>query len=125
MADRGKIKAFVQDVLGCGCAEEVFKIIDLRREEMAGAHYNRINIGNRLLIYIFRTDDPGFVRKDLAGIVRAGNGERDQKSFKRFRLVLASDDARVGIAAMKAYKELDFVDDRTFLHVVKKEQVTF
>jgi hypothetical protein len=33
MADKGKIKAFVQDVLGCGCAEEVFRIIDLGQEE--------------------------------------------------------------------------------------------
>ncbi|HEY3272207.1 MAG TPA: hypothetical protein VGJ92_00515 [Methanocella sp.] len=125
MADKRKIKAFVQDVLGCGCAEEVFKIIELRQEEMAGARYDRVNIGNRLLIYIFRTDDPGFVGKDLAGIVRAGKEERNQKSFNRFRLVLASDDSRVGTAAMKAYKELDFTDDRTFLHVVNKEQVAF
>ena len=67
MADRQKIKAFVQDVLGCGCAEEVFEIIDLRQETMAGTPYDRINIGNRLLIYIFRTDDTEFVKKELPG----------------------------------------------------------
>jgi hypothetical protein len=125
MADREKIKAFVQNVLGCGCAEEVFKIIELRHDEMAGKHYDHINIGNRLMVYIFRTDDPEFVRKDMARIIRAGKEERDSKGFNRFRLVLASDDARVGVAAMKAYKELDFADDRTFLHVVKKEQIAF
>jgi hypothetical protein len=125
MTDKGKIKSFVQNVLGCGCAEEVFKIIELQHEEIAGARYERINTGNRLLIYIFETDDPEFVRKDMARIVRAGKEERDQMGFNRFRLVLASDDTRVGVAAMKAYKELDFADDRTFLHVVKKGQIAF
>jgi hypothetical protein len=125
MADKGKIKAFVQDVLGCGCGEEVFKIIELRHDEMAGTHYDRINIGNRLLIYIFATDDPVFVGKELAGIVRAGKEERDREGFNRFRLVLSTDEARVEIAAMKAYKDLDFADDRTFLHVVSKEQIAF
>lgn len=125
MADRQKIKAFVQDVLGCGCAEEVFKIIDLRQEMMAGTPYDRINIGNRLLIYIFRTDDTEFVKKELPGLVRAGVEERDRNGFNRFRLVLATDEARVEIAAMKAYKGLGGTDDRTFLHVVDKEQVAF
>jgi hypothetical protein len=125
MADRQKIKAFVQDVLGCGCAEEVFKIIELRQETMAGTPYDRINIGNRLLVYIFRTDDSEFVKKELPGMVRAGVEERDRDGFNRFRLVLATDEARVEITAMKAYKALDFTDDRTFLHVVEKGQIVF
>jgi len=125
MADKGKIKAFVQDELGCGCGEEVFKIIELQQDEMAGTHYDRVNIGNRLLIYIFEADDPGFAGKELAGIARAGKEERDRKGFNRFRLVLSTDEARVEIAAMKAYRELDFIDDRMFLHVVSKEQIAF
>jgi hypothetical protein len=125
MADKGKIKAFVQDVLGCGCAEEVFKIIEFQQDEMAGTRYDRINIGNRLLIYIFQTDDLEFTGRELARIVRAGKEERDRKGFNRFRFVLTTDSDRVGIAAMKAYKELDFTDDRTFLHIVKKEQIAF
>jgi hypothetical protein len=125
MADKGKIKSFVQDVLGCGCAEEVFKIIELQQDEMAGERYDRINIGNRLLIYIFETDDPEYTRRELARIVRAGKEERDQNGFNRFRLVLATGDDRVGTAAIKAYNDMDLTDDRTFLHVVKKEQIAF
>lgn len=125
MADRDKIKAFVQDVLGCGCAEEVFKIIELRQESMAGETYDRVNIGNRLLVYIFRTDDPDFTGKEMSRLVRAGMEERNAKGFNRFRLVLASDNARAGTAAMKAYKALDFTDERAFLHVVEKGQVAF
>jgi|AGTN01.2.fsa_nt_gi hypothetical protein len=125
MADKEKIKAFVQDVLGCGCAEEVFKIIDLSREETAGLQYDRINIGNRLLVYVFQTDDPGFASNAMPRIVRTGVDERNSKSFNRFRLVLATDDARVGNDAMRAYLKLGFTDDRTFMHVVKKSQVSF
>jgi len=125
VADREKIKAFVQDVLGCGCAEEVFKIIDLRHETRAGEPYDRINVGNRLLVYIFRTDDPDFVKRELPGLVRAGVEERDRDAFNRFRLVLATGEPRVEIAAVKAYKGLGTVDDRTFLHVVDQAEITF
>ena len=124
-ADKEKIKAFVQDVLGCGCAEEVFKIIDLSREETTGMQYDRINIGNRLLVYVFRTDDPQFAINALPRMVRSGMDERNDKSFNRFRLVLATDDARVGDDAMRAYLKLGFTDNRTFMHVVKKDQVSF
>jgi hypothetical protein len=125
MADREKIKAFVQDVLGCGCAEEVFRTIELRHETMAGKPYDRINIGNRLLVYVFRTDDQEFVSREFPGIVRAGLDERNNKGFNRFRLVLASDNSRAGTAAMKAYEALGFTDDRTFLHVVRTGQIEF
>jgi hypothetical protein len=87
--------------------------------------YDRVNIGNRLLVYIFRTDDPELVIRELPRIVRAGLEERNVKSFNRFRLVLATDEARAGAAATRAYLKLDFTDDRTFLHVVKKSQTAF
>lgn len=125
MADKKKIKAFVQGVLGCGCAEEVFQQIDLSHAQLAGAKYDRINIGNRLLIYVFRTDDAQFVEGELSRIIRAGKAERDAKGFNRFRLVLATDEARVSGPAMKAYKKLDFLDDRIYLHVVGTGQVSF
>ena len=92
---------------------------------MAGKPYDRINTGNRLLVYVFRTEEPEFVATGLPGIVRAGMDERNSKGFNRFRLVLATDNARVGTAAMKAYKALGFTDDRTFLHVVKTNQILF
>lgn len=125
MADMEKIKAFVQDVLGCGCAEEVFRIIDLRQEAMAGKPYDRINVGNRLLVYVFRIGEPGFASRELPGIVRSGIRERDDEGFNRFRLVVATDNPRVEIAAMKAYQALDFTDDRAFLHVVENEQILY
>ncbi len=125
MTDRDKIKAFVQDVLGCGCAEEVFRIIEIRREERAGQPYDRINIGNRLLVYVFRTDDAGWASRTLADLVRAGKTERDAEGFNRFRLVLAADAPAAMSPVMKAYGSLDLVDDRIFLHVIPKRQAAF
>ena len=125
MTDRKKIKAFVQDVLGCGCPEEVFQRIDLRKAELAGEPYDRINVGDRLLIYIFRAADPRWAEKELPAIVRAGKGERDARGFNRFRLVLATDAAPVRDAATKAFEKLDIVDDRVHLHVVDQGQARF
>jgi hypothetical protein len=125
MADRERIKAFVQDVLGCGCAEEVFKVIELSQEKKGDVSYDRINIGNRLLVYIIRADDPGFVGEELPGMLFAGLKERDDGGFNRFRLVLASDAHSAGLAAMNAYKKTGLADERLFLHVVRPAQIGF
>ena len=125
MADRKKIKAFVQGVLGCGCEEDVFQITDLRREQMAGHAYDRVNIGNRLLIYIFSSDDPEWIKSQLPGIVRAGKAERDARGFNRFRIVVATDAPQVKRAAPEAYQRAHVTDDRVHLHVVGKAQVAF
>lgn len=125
MADREKIKAFVQDVLGCGCAEEVFKVIELRHKRKGAVKYDRINIGNRLLVYVFRADDPAFIGEELPGMLDEGLKERDSGGFNRFRLVLATDVPSAGVAAMNAYKEAGRADDRLFLHVVHPAQIKF
>ncbi|HUL62971.1 MAG TPA: hypothetical protein VLT35_07890 [Methanocella sp.] len=123
--EREEIKAFVQDVLGCGCAEEVFQVIELRRETMEGKPYDRINIGNRLLVYVFHTDDARWAEVTLARLVRAGKEERDALGFNRFRLVLATGRPAAMGAATKAFGRLPPVDDRTYLHVVRGQQITF
>ncbi|CAJ37703.1 hypothetical protein [Methanocella arvoryzae] len=118
MSDVKKIKAFVQNVLGCGCSEEVFRIIEETPAEYKGVGYSRINVGNRLLVYVFRTDDEAFALEQMEEIIRAGLADRDRHSFNRFRLVYA----------MRRHEELrDIVekafgslktDDRTHIHVV-------
>ncbi len=125
MADREKIKAFVQGVLGCGCAEEVFKTIESRHAKKGGVRYDRINIGNRLLIYVLRADDPEFIGTELPGMLFAGRKERDDAGFNRFRLVLATDAPAAGTAAMTAYKKTKLTDDRLFIHVVHPAQIEF
>ena len=118
-----KIKSFVQDVLGCGCAEEVFRTIELKPDVYGNTPYDRINIGNRLLVYIFRDLEPGFIRNELAGVARAGKKERDGAGFNRFRLALADVSPADRRTAKQMFEGLDFLDDRMYLHFVKKGQV--
>jgi hypothetical protein len=52
-----KVKTFAQETLGCQCPEEVFDFIDSQRDIELFPQIsltNKINIGNRLLIYIIQ-----------------------------------------------------------------------
>jgi hypothetical protein len=118
MTDTVKVKAFVQNVLGCGCGEEVFRVIEVQKESFDGVPYDRIDIGHRLLVYVFRTDNKVFITRSTAAIVDKGTGERDSKGFNRFRLVWATDQASPGDAAQDAFEEHGPPDDRVYVHIV-------
>ena len=123
------IKRFVRQVLGCECPEEVFKHI----ESTSGLPLDsgiilrrRLNIGNRLLIYVVMAENGTFVREALPELVKTGMAERDGKGFNRFRLVLASDD-RKGIEdiAERTFNSLLLRDEKVHLHVVEKNALSF
>lgn len=125
MSDVQKIKAFVQDVLGCGCSEEVFRIIEETEGDYKGIGYSRINVGNRLLVYIFRTDDRDFILDEMSEVLGTGLVDRDQHGFNRFRLVYAMQrplEERGWV--VKTFNGLK-TDDRTFIHVVDKKAADF
>ena len=66
-----KIKSFATQTLGCQCPEEVFNFIDCQRNiELSNQILliNKINIGNRLLIYVVETDDINFINNNLSTI---------------------------------------------------------
>ena len=50
-----EIKRFVQETLGCSCPEEVFNKIDYQKES-DGISGSRVNVGDRLLIYIINME---------------------------------------------------------------------
>jgi len=88
-----KIKSFAKQTLGCQCPEEVFDFIDCQRDiELSNQILltNKINIGNRLLIYIVETDDINFIKINLLAILQFGVKERDSKTFNRIRFVIAT-----------------------------------
>lgn len=122
------LKKFLRQVLGCECPDEVFNHI----ESASGIPLdngiilrNRINVGNRLLVYVVTADSVDFVKERLPGLVIAGKDERDGKGFNRFRLVLASDD-RKGLEeiAERAFNALPERDEKVHLHVVKKSALS-
>ena len=125
MTDKEKIKTFVQEVLGCGCSEDVFKIIEENGREYKGIEYSRINIGNRLLVYLFRTDNRQFILDEMRQNLQLGVADRDENGFNRFRLVYAMrQPADAGVSVKKIFDSMN-VDDRTHIHVVNSQIINF
>jgi hypothetical protein len=90
MITNESIKVFTRDILGCDCPEEVFnKIIcedDVKIDsELAISH--KINIGDKLLIYILVLNQTNKLGSELPKLIDAGEKERNDRGFNRFRLV--------------------------------------
>ncbi len=86
---------------------------------------NRINIGNRLLVYVVVAESENFVKGALPELVKAGRDERDRLGFNRFRLVLASDNpGALRKTAERTFEALPCPDDHTHLHIVEKSAVS-
>jgi len=84
-----EIKTFVRQTLGCGCPEEVFQYIDCQSNISVDdiPLMGKINIGNRLLIYIVEINDINSLKNVLSFLIGKGMKERDGSNFNRFRLV--------------------------------------
>ncbi len=117
------VKRFVRNVLGCDCAEEVFQHIENEHNVKAAGYAlrNKINIGNRLLVYVF---EPADLAKEMPALIRAGREERDARGFNRFRLVLVSDDISMRERGFKMLKGVPEVDEKVHLHVIEKAGVS-
>ena len=125
MSRDADIKKFAQFTLGCGCPEEVFKIIECRSNIILDGIQirDRINIGNRLLIYVVEVSRQDSVEKILKSLVIYGRKERDSAGFNRFRLVLTADD--IGIFQRDAETIFRSVnsDEKVHLHLIRKADI--
>jgi len=123
--DKENIKTFVQKTLGCGCPEEVFEYIDcqfnIKLNDIVLSH--KINIGNRLLIYVIEVNNQSSVKNILQFLVNTGKNERDNLKFNRFRLVLVTD--KLNEIKENAGMIFDSIpkDEKVHLHVVDKKKV--
>jgi len=120
-----KIKFFIQKTLGCNCPEEVFRHIDCQSHVPVNKIIvkNRFNIGNRLLIYVIEVSDTISLQTILPLLLHAGQKERDEAGFNRFRLVLETDRAHeVKRAAEEIFKGIS-KDEKIHLHVIHKENI--
>jgi hypothetical protein len=124
--DKKNIKTFVKQTLGCACPEEVFEYIDCQsninlKDDIVLR--NKINIGNRLLIYVMESNNPDSIKNVLPFLVNTGKTERDNLKLNRFRLVLVTDK----LDEIKATAESMFntinKDDKVHLHVVDRNKV--
>lgn len=125
MISNEKIKTFVKQVLGCACPEEVFKYIEYRSNIKINDVMlsGKINIGNKLLIYVVELNNPNSIKSILTFLVNAGKRERDDSRFNRFRLVLATDRLNeIKQDADVIFKTID-KDERVHLHVIPKNDI--
>ncbi|MEW6214938.1 MAG: hypothetical protein AB1478_07035, partial [Nitrospirota bacterium] len=94
MINNENVKTFVKQTLGCACPEEVFTYIDCQSNIKLNDEIvlsNKVNIGNRLLIYVIEVNNPNLINYILPSIVNIGKKERDGLGFNRFRLVIITD----------------------------------
>ena len=75
-----EIKRFVQETLGCSCPEEVFNKIDYQKESdsISGG---KVNVGDRLLIYIITMDCKSNIQEIINSALEKGVEERERKGF--------------------------------------------
>ena len=118
-----EIKRFVQETLGCSCPEEVFNQIDYQKE-YDGISGSKVNVGDRLLIYIITMEGKSNIQGVINSALERGVVERDKKGFNRFRLVLvASHPDELRSSAEQAFNSSGYTDEKTHLHIVNESDV--
>jgi hypothetical protein len=127
MVDNDSIKAFVQNTLGCGCPDEVFRLVDWRphvhlSDEVTLAF--AVTIGDRLLVYVTERDAV-LDEVLLTFLISRGKEERDARGLNRFRLVVATDDAAIREGLMRKFEELCDKDEKIHLHLITKTDNIF
>lgn len=122
MINNENVKTFVKQTLGCACPEEVFTYIDCQSNIKLNDEIvlsNKVNIGNRLLIYVIEVNNPNLINYILPSIVNIGKKERDGLGFNRFRLVIITDKLNeIKQAADIVFKTLRDKDERIHLHIL-------
>ncbi len=84
---------------------------------------NKLNIGNRLLIYIVEVDDQDSLKDILPFLIEIGKKERDGLGFNRFRLVLTTNTVNeIKEVAETVFKDTA-QDEKVHLHLVLKESI--
>jgi len=118
------IKSFVINKLGCNCPDEVFNIIEWQKDVQIDKNiiFNyKINIGNRLLIYIIDIEEDKFINDNLVKILMFGIMERNNNNFNRFRLAIISKNiAEIGSIAQNIFNNLNIGDQKVHLHLMNK-----
>jgi len=123
MGNDHELKKFIQHTLGCGCPEDVFKKIDYEKNQ-SDVWDGRINVGDRLLVYIVNVDSEDDVSKTIIQAMESGVTERNDKNFNRFRLVLvASNRERISSSAQKTFCASNLFDEKTHLHLLSENDI--
>jgi hypothetical protein len=118
MSEYSEIRTFVQATLGCACPEEVFDKIEYQNGS-GDLWQKKINVGNRLLIYIATARNTPEMRHIIYEGLKQGVEERNRKGLNRFRLaVVVANPEEVRVLAEKAFESSEDADEKTHLHLM-------
>lgn len=118
------IKRFAQEVLGCGCPDAVFHSIHHNEPESLGwAEVQRLDIGNRLLVYLVSANDTSPHPTELSDLLAVGREDRDRNGFNRLRLALFGLTAEQWLSDPGRWVNgLYPGDDKIHLHILPAQQ---
>jgi hypothetical protein len=128
MTHHDQIKTFIQQTLGCGCPEEVFRTI-VRRDAVQLKENvvvtTVLTIGDRLLVYFVGQIAQEDIQQQIPILLDAGKQERDARGLNRFRLVVFTDDPAEEQPLQEAFELAAGLDDKLHLHVLSAEKNIF
>jgi hypothetical protein len=123
MKNHQELKKFIRYTLGCGCPEEVFNKIEYENKQ-GEAWQGRINVGDRLLVYIVNVGPENDLSQKITLAMEAGVTERNNKKFNRFRLVVVtSNHYKISELAEKTFCESTLFDEKTHLHLLSEDAI--
>lgn len=121
------IEEFVRGPLGCNCPAKVFEQIDVVDSPVEFEDFSAndlIKIGGILLLLTIEVDDWVSVQPKLEAIFKRGIELRDSMKFNRFRLVVATADAKNAAPSLEQqFKSFNAMDEKIHLHVVTPDQL--
>ena len=83
-----QIQPFVRQVLGCQCPAEVFEKIEVSDTSLCGLDFQRILIGERLMVCLLSCPLGEHGKDNFPALVEALRVERDNNGWNRVRIVL-------------------------------------
>lgn len=119
-----KITAFVRNVLGCGCPDEVFNKIEVLNIDLDcnALKATRIVIGDTLLIYILPYASVDIAIQCMDKLVINGKQDRDSHGYNRFRLVVPyCDDKSLEEQASALFATVAGSDEKLHIHYVDSD----
>jgi len=120
MSDSHEIKAFVKNILGCRCPDDVFKKILVRRQVLMNGAIPAdfiINVGDRLLVTI-RRHHPQEVLLNFDKIIDPWRSYRDQNGFNRLRYVIPVSPGKPTLQLINKIERLQNSDGRVNIHLI-------
>mgnify|MGYP001245933161 CR=1 FL=1 len=125
-AGRAGIEQFVRGTLGCGCPDEVFQSIAIRRLPVGadGPAVVELLVGSRLLIHVVAPPSGDGAAGWLERLAMNGRATRDRHGYNRFRLVVAAPRGVAPPADLESrFARTAVGDDRMHLHVVASDRL--